>query len=593
MNDADQYSILASAAPTNSGPADLDAIVAAVKSAIQQPGQDRSQLIGDLGARLLAMPSDCTDPRRIESLLDVSELAYLDGRSGEGLAMVKTAASLAVSGGDVARQRKALTYEAALHGDRGDTPTALESTAGAIVLARQLGNRKSEATLWGNLAALLSQAGDWRGGLRSAERALALDPDSVSALVNAAEACLELGNVVKGLRYVRDCVERSAEGAGGLQHLARLAEAEAICGRLYLEVGEVERATERAVKARAAAERSTVKRALPPVLALEGMCAALSGDRRGGLRLMQRARDMRSPDVGIDHTQRQALRWTARLHRMLGDDDAARAVVNELTETMMSATSEHMRLASGLAGSSAYAVLSDATNHPGVALEAGSVFERFTSIAVSLEEGSGEHGYRVSVLSTHLAADYGCSSAEIEAARQAGLLHDIGKHCVPTAILVKEDPLDEFETSVLRDHPQHGAELLQGAGLPDTVLEGVRHHHERWDGQGFPFRLTGDSIPITARIVGVCEAFDQMIHSTARKREPWTVRRALEELLRERGKRFDPRLVDLLIERVRRLQREYGGVDEALSSTADHSALVIARRRLRELLDSPAKLLAA
>ena len=105
--------------------------------------------------------------------------------------------------------------------------------------------------------------------------------------------------------------------------------------------------------------------------------------------------------------------------------------------------------------------------------------------------------------------------------------------------------------------------------------------------------LPGDSIPITARIVGICEAFDEMIHSTARKREPWTVRRALEELLRQRGKRFDPRLVDLLIERVRRLQREFGGVDEALSGTADRSTLVLARRRLREMLDSPAKLFVA
>ena len=81
------------------------------------------------------------------------------------------------------------------------------------------------------------------------------------------------------------------------------------------------------------------------MLALEGMCAALNGDRVGGLRLLRKAQDMRTPDRGIDHHQRQALRWTARLHRMLGDDAAARALLNEQTEMMTEATLDHLRTA--------------------------------------------------------------------------------------------------------------------------------------------------------------------------------------------------------------------------------------------------------
>ena len=321
------------------------------------------------------------------------------------------------------------------------------------------------------------------------------------------------------------------------------------------------------------------------MLALEGMCAALNGDRIGGLRLLRKAQDMRTPDRGIDHHQRQALRWTARLYRMLGDDAAARALLNEQAEMMTEATLDHLRTAASLSGSSAFPLVSELAIGP--YSKSGSVYERFAAVAVSLEESTGEHGYRVGDLAAMLAGDYGCDELEVAAAAQAGRLHDIGKLCVPPSVLVKEDPFDEFETAIFREHPMHGATLLASAALPEAVVDGVRHHHERWDGGGFPFRLAGEAIPVTARIVGVADAFDAMIHSSARKRGPWSVRRALEELLRQRGKRFDPRLVDLLIERVRRLQREFGGLDEALSGTADRSTLVLARRRLRDMLDMP------
>ena len=87
----------------------------------------------------------------------------------------------------------------------------------------------------------------------------------------------------------------------------------------------------------------------------------------------------------------------------------------------------------------------------------GSVYERFTSIAVSLEEGSGEHGYRVRrPRSACSPLTMAAMQAEIEAARQAGLLHDLGKLCVPPTVLVKEDALDEFEACVFREHPMHG-----------------------------------------------------------------------------------------------------------------------------------------
>ena len=112
-------------------------------------------------------------------------------------------------------------------------------------------------------------------------------------------------------------------------------------------------------------------------------------------------------------------------------------------------------------------------------------------MAVSLEESTGEHGYRVGDLAAMLAGDYGCDELEVAAAAQAGRLHDIGKLCVPPSVLVKEDALDEFETAIFREHPMHGATLLANAALPEAVVDGVRHHHERWDGQRLSFPPRG------------------------------------------------------------------------------------------------------
>jgi tetratricopeptide (TPR) repeat protein len=378
MNDASNHSILAPARMDAASSADLAEIAKAVRAELETPSHDRARLIANAGSRLLAMADDCLEPERIDALLETGQLAYFEGRSIDGLAMVKAAAGLAARAGNVALQRKALTYEAALHSDLGDLPTSIESTAGAIIQARNLGEVSGEATLWGNLGAMLSQIGDWRSGLRACERALELDPTSGSALVNAAEACLELGNIVKGLRYARKCIE-STKSRTKLAQLAVRADAEAICGRILLEVEDVHRAAEHAAAAREAAARTEAERSLPPVMALEGMCAALNGDRVAGLRLLRKAQDIRTPDRTIDQHQRQALRWTARLYRMLGDDDAARKLLNEQAEMMTEATLDHLRTASELSGSSALPLVSELPIGP--YSKSGSVYERFAAVA--------------------------------------------------------------------------------------------------------------------------------------------------------------------------------------------------------------------
>src|SRR5438105_15132142 len=104
----------------------------------------------------------------------------------------------------------------------------------------------------------------------------------------------------------------------------------------------------------------------------------------------------------------------------------------------------------------------------------------------------------------------GLPGAELDVLRRAGLLHDIGKIGVSDVILAKPGPLNEAEWAAIRQHPAIGYEMLKDVPFLKPSLDAVRHHHERWDGEGYPDRLKGAAISALARIVTVADAFDAM-----------------------------------------------------------------------------------
>jgi putative nucleotidyltransferase with HDIG domain len=141
----------------------------------------------------------------------------------------------------------------------------------------------------------------------------------------------------------------------------------------------------------------------------------------------------------------------------------------------------------------------------------------------------------------------GLPAGELEAVRLGACLHDIGKIGVPDVLLQKARGLDEEEWIVLRRHAELGAAILEDIEGWHEVRRIVRHHHERFDGAGYPDRLRGANIPAGARIVCVVDAYDAMTagrsYSPARPAED-----AVEELLRMRGTQFDPDVVDAFVE---------------------------------------------
>jgi len=157
---------------------------------------------------------------------------------------------------------------------------------------------------------------------------------------------------------------------------------------------------------------------------------------------------------------------------------------------------------------------------------------------------TGSHSQRVAELAARMARRLGLPDEEVELTRLAASLHDLGKLAIPEEILRKPGPLTEPERMVLERHPQIGFRMLESLGV-DPVAEWVLHHHERWDGSGYPDGLPGDRIPLGARIIFVADAYDAMTSERVYRRRVLP-EQAIAELRRCAGSQFDPNAVDAL-----------------------------------------------
>ena len=153
------------------------------------------------------------------------------------------------------------------------------------------------------------------------------------------------------------------------------------------------------------------------------------------------------------------------------------------------------------------------------------------------------HSRRVAVLAVALADQLGLTGEVKSALWAIGYLHDLGKLAVPLRVLAKEGRLTDEEFGFIRAHPTDGAEILEGIPTLRHLTEGVRYHHERWDGAGYPAGLWGDRIPLVAQVMAVCDAYDAMTSKRA-YRDSVTPDRALAEVAREKGGQFGPVVAD-------------------------------------------------
>jgi putative nucleotidyltransferase with HDIG domain len=175
-----------------------------------------------------------------------------------------------------------------------------------------------------------------------------------------------------------------------------------------------------------------------------------------------------------------------------------------------------------------------------------SILDTFTSLVQSIQvrdHYTEVHSRNVTTLSVKIAEAMKCSSHEIESLKIAAILHDVGKIAIPDQVLLKPGRLTDEEYTIIKNHPAIGENILKSITLFDKEREIIRHHHERWDGRGYPDGLSKTDIPKLSRIISVADSFDAMT-SDRPYRKGLKIEQAIEELIRNCNLQFDKVVVD-------------------------------------------------
>jgi len=174
------------------------------------------------------------------------------------------------------------------------------------------------------------------------------------------------------------------------------------------------------------------------------------------------------------------------------------------------------------------------------------VLDTFKALIASIQirdQYTEEHSLRVTGRSVLIARSMNCSEREIESLHVAGVLHDIGKIAIPDNVLLKPDRLNDEEYGIIKAHPRLGEVILAPIALYEREREIILHHHERWDGRGYPGGLAGEDIPFLARIIAVADTFDAITNNRP-YRTAQSVEVAVAEIERNRNTQFDSNVVD-------------------------------------------------
>ncbi len=163
------------------------------------------------------------------------------------------------------------------------------------------------------------------------------------------------------------------------------------------------------------------------------------------------------------------------------------------------------------------------------------------------DDVTGDHIRRIQRQTYALSRAQGLSEAQAEAISFGSILHDVGKIHIPDAILKKEGPLSRHEFEIMKTHTIAGEKILGRKPFYRIARQIARHHHECWDGSGYPDGLSGESIPLAARIVTIADVYDALVHERPYK-PAWPVHRALSVMASCAGRMFDPQLLGVFFE---------------------------------------------
>jgi len=175
------------------------------------------------------------------------------------------------------------------------------------------------------------------------------------------------------------------------------------------------------------------------------------------------------------------------------------------------------------------------------------IIESLTAALDAKDVYTSGHSTRVGNMAYDLAENLGLDDYNLQMIHIAGHLHDIGKIGVPDNILNKKNKLNTYEWELMKSHPEMGYNIVKKAASLKEISNIVLHHHERWDGDGYPKGLSKDEIPLGSRIIAVCDSIDAM-RSNRPYRKIASNTECYNEILKNKGIMYDPKITDCIIE---------------------------------------------
>lgn len=580
------------------GSVNLEQMAKQLQAELAAPSDESLVTVAQVHMQLRRLPAGSADALRVQCLLDVAQFFYISGRTVLGLEPAQAAVQTARQLTNTALLRRALTVHGALLADSGNLPLAIESQADSLELALALGDTLAIGSAWNNLGLALLYGAQFREALKCFEQVVRIAPVQPAlgaleplALLNIAVTSLFIEDYAHGLQAVQAVLDTPDDMESANAVLNRVL-AESTCARLLLEVDQLQAAQQHCERAKTLAAQSRSQRAELAAAIAEGLCEVRVGHTDAGLSRLQtcleQARIMKS-------MMRDALIALVKAYEMSSKPQLALVHLRELLHYTKKTQQEkalfhhkmHLERLGVAEDTPAYGEpLAEPARLDRDRVRAQwALLQRQAIAAELIEEPSGEHCYRVGKLAGYLAAADGCDSDTSFMVEMSARLHDIGKLGIPDALLVKREPFDYQEKSLVQTHTNIGAELLGQSGLPriDMAVDVARHHHEWFDGSGYPDGLAGGAIPRAAQYVALADAFDVLMHDRA-YHDALSRGAALEEIRRGSGTQFDPRLVELFCALVERLAAEHQNLEAYLGAEARENPFIQARQKIAKAL---------
>ena len=544
----------------------------------------------------------------IRMLLEVAAAHTPRGRTHEAISLVERALELATDNKLKPELRQACNFYSVMSTDVGIPARGVEYALKSAALADELGDQVCVASSFANMTAALYAMGLYRETISVALRVIKRfksHPGCAGSVAvargNMASAALALQDYALAANAAREACE-----ATGLPR-----DAQGILNRVATESTWLKSAIgmkdDPAIQTRLAMIRELSDAFQSPRLRLnrslaEAACDIYSGDLTVAvaklLDLLNHSKALpglyrdnlvllvKAYEKGHDHAG--AILYLGELVEFLGKSQVAAVrgkleVIKERIQTPMPGKDD------------ALAVIMAIQRIPGsnkVEVEVPEslyrdALERLAVSAELREDSLGRHAYRVGKLTGLLADALGYDHKYVEDIEYAARLHDIGKLGIPDDLLMKPGKLADAEFLVMQRHTTIGAQILQQCSHPAFRLaeQIALHHHEKWDGTGYPKGLKGDHIPEVARIATLADVYDALTHARAYK-HAWTHAEAVLEIERTSGTHFEPRMVTTFIKLVNQLRQSHSNqLDDHLAEAGNHSTFIQARDKMHAMLN--------